>query len=924
MIKISSNSRNKLDRNVFSKLPTSPSSLPPTPRKSINMIYRIPALIRHKLHNFLNASKKDDDLYDNDIQYAGRKKTFIQSMTNKCNRIFVSNGFMLCLAFLFLCVLMFTIYIFYIFSILVFSSPSTAQPFWEMNTRKNRGGSTYQEISSDIDSVVELMQQQKPAVHTSDDTDKMLKLYHTINEKMQNMVEKHCISELPKDFFSFDFDSDSGDFQLHENPRMTFHSHIEYFLDTMAIALSSDPENQRNEPLLILREESTVISKYGNIVDLSDIMSDNKRIKQNVDYAKCSLLTVLVHKAREIQSKLNKVRKQNDQQAKDPPKRASISENDDMHRLSYSDYDIWQKYGQNIFSTNGEINADRDAYELIKFLKMHQLNIAEQLLPNLLRMHCSNVYDFLNHNAVELYEKQKKHLTFVSGANDILRTIYYHKSIEVNTGEIPGINVDGILIAYDKFAMIDESDEKDTKYVLNEDYTTCPLLSKLVFYHNLPIADQVTNALSDIRNNNLFGFEAKMDVLLYEHCSEAIVHLSKNEINTNNYHENVYTSVFRGELLTFAIEAAHNIYMGNNKYIITDTGAILHLSIVQNSKKIHQIYYECIILEEIAAQSASENTEFAAEVNEEEWEHRYDIKYQENHGNVQHGTKEELYHSDLNAENDAITIVQYALHNDMLSVRRMLDTSLMRYHVETFGYKLSFTEQGSLIEQIEQYLQILIDSQAKLWPDSYSAFFDDKTLLLESNGKIVDDGDDGSRLKQMTKSDFLTKLFKYAYEKSRDMFPFLYEKEVEKEKESTTVNENEKQQQQQQQQMSEEEKANKKESELDAYVTVLWNDMKNSNTENLHELIKKFGDEIENDMNTYCSDLMSMLNMRGKRMLKSRLFSLLNEKQKNQNVVINDPIISNEGEINSMSDLGEKNDRKWVQCSFVTKLLNRQ
>merc|ERR1712096_578265 len=91
--------------------------------------------------------------------------------------------------------------------------------------------------------------------------------------------------------------------------------------------------------------------------------------------------------------------------------------------------------------------------------------------------------------------------------------------------------------------------------------------------------DQIEDTLDALHANNVLAFESKMDILMEEHCHDMVATMRSNTIGHHGHlRGNVYDPVFRGELLKFAMAIIHGGDLGDDQYVVTVNGGILHRS----------------------------------------------------------------------------------------------------------------------------------------------------------------------------------------------------------------------------------------------------------------------------------------------------------------------------------------------------------
>ena len=339
------------------------------------------------------------------------------------------------------------------------------------------------------------------------------------------------------------------------------------------------------------------------------------------------------------------------------------------------------------------------------------------MIFGLLQRHCPNAVKFVaesqrakNSKSVKSQWSSDKMMTMemVGNVMDILKQIHKQGEIEIDQSEIPAFDDNGYVVAVNQFAIDND----------NDNYVTCSLLDKLVYYRNAGISDQIVNAMSALKEANIFAFETKMDILMEEHCSNVVRKLEANPVPhhivpAHNRVERifVYEHIFRSELLSFATKINRHGYIGNGEYVVIINGGILHYDVAVDIHSAEHIF-ECDIITEMT-KHANSNSDEAINEHEFDPETKNEILEHELEFIDEEITEEETGSilSDY-IEEIAKMILMHALSENKHDLRMILHVALSTVHQHDIG-DMERDQIEKLLTQMEQIVVMMTSGTLK-------------------------------------------------------------------------------------------------------------------------------------------------------------------------------------------------------------------
>ena len=717
-----------------------------------------------------------------------------------------------------------------------------------------------------------------------------------IDMKMNYLIDEYCIGTLP--------------FTLSQDARTTLNAHLQFAFESLM------EEYQGIFP--DWRVKNVAITRDGTIIDKSKDSSSGYR-RENFDFSyKCPLIKSIVVKAKELNL---------------------LTPNLETNEFAFTDSDIWNEKKYDLFSSG---NVNIDTFNLLSLVKenAHDLHKADQLIFELLKSHCSSAIKFVmdNHSKSgsatgdsRFTADSAKSIKLVTNIMDILRQIHKKGEIEIHTGEIPAFDSDGNVVAIDALK-IDHA---------KEEYATCSLLDKLVYYRNAGISDQVVNALASLRESNIYAFETKMDILMEEHCSSIVRSLEQKPVKLHAHREEFAYSVFRDELLGFGTAINEHGFIENaEEFVITITGGMMNYDVARQRYSTGQIF-KCNIITEMAKNAIKktqkttkthiiEEHEFDPDIKNEKLEK--EMEYIEDH--ISPNISDEMY------EMMAKVILGHAMnedhHHNLRTLLREIIGGIHKNDIKEIDY-------DHLLLQIEQVAVMIINGELQTelklnsWPSTYIGAIDkaSSTVVIEDtasdnyaeikNGIIQSKlltamfriGASTKNLKEELRSDpFMSKFIKNHENQNQNNGNQQNQQNANAQRDNQQkqdVPKNTEQHQSNNNQQTQQQQNNDKNNgdELVRYVELVWNDIKNQGVDAVRN-------DIYQDLDEHCANIMKQLNGHNQKKMKMNLINILNKKTRMDKPVI----LVNDGSIIGVKDVDHNS--QFLNCPYITHLLAYQ
>lgn len=756
-----------------------------------------------------------------------------------------------------------------------------------------------------------------------------IKKYLTIEDNTEHRIggSSETVNQLFEEFvFDFCF-SELHDFQFTNSAQQTLKIHLQFYMNAIF----------DKDLLPELNAKTTIITMDGTIIDLESKststmeyrqkwlqykqqrkprgsinkhdrrkveITDELLIAENHEYGQCLALQVLINEAKSLNLANPMI---------------------DSLQFALNEQIIWDDFERK-YLLDGEIDSDTNMNThltiLIQMIRNggQLLHRAEQLLPKLLQKYCPNVFLMFKKVQKQSSSKLKQH--FISSSIDILHRLRSGGNVFIQKNEIAVVDYYGSIVAIHKFSldMFENAEGNDyqqlygeSMLVRNEDYATCPFIEKLILYPFMDNLDkQISILMHNLLSNDLYAFENKMDLLMEEHCSSIVRLLQKTQMHENG--ENIYRSIFRGELLSFSSAIAHkDIGLEYGSYFITVEGGIIHEDVVDDTK--YETNGKPMILKCKVIDALSVMIEKRATVKQENNPngHRFEPNYDDSEFE---SYLVEIQKQPPNIRRDNEVLFRYIVTNDTYHFRRMLVVALSIHHKKYFVNMTNVMKMG-IISDIEHFVPILLkhDFGFREWPSDLSAVIDvsnGNLIIAHSNNSDVDgeieEQKDG---KILVHSLLLKRLFMLCViieNKNRvDITLGANEDEIDSDSKAVKV----------EKEIAVENKI--EQSELEVYVDLIWNDIRSSDG-------KIDEDGIFKDLYHFCDASMQRLSEDNQLRLKVNLVqSLTSIAVSVESKITNPVIIIEDGGIISLKDVADNDPLpQFVLCPFITHLLNSQ
>lgn len=651
-------------------------------------------------------------------------------------------------------------------------------------------------------------------------------LYHDWDESMSKLTHKYCLDEL--------------EFKMNEKAITTFEAHVSYLFSAVL---------DKDEIFGGMTADNAVVTEWGTLNAMENQVS-------SVPSGRCSLVSALFELA-DAQKLLSKLGK------------GPLNDNP----FGKTNDDVWFENKDRFF----ERDINDAAWQVISLVKGDgdHMHLAKQILPHLFSDYCPNVRHFLDTkgNKPNLWD------TAVSHLETLFTQLREHKYIHVSNTEIPAFDKDGTLVAVKEFSAKDGKKFEDS-------WATCAFVSKIVYYHNKNLEQQVVALIDEIKDNNHYAFENQVDLLMLEHCPETVKALQASK--ADHLSEDAYLNVFRAEFKSFVTNMADQTMTiaEPEEMVVTDNGGIMHKWATKGS------YTKCSVINAIARHAP------AADSGKKFDENMFNPDY---HDSRWHEWMKQIKDDKLDIEHDAQNIAELANSGNSFELKQTIRHTLDKYHNHDVKHHFSGDELDSLVVQIEHYISAFLNYASKYpWMSTHRVAIDidgKRLVILEEDSEAMRNG---NKVQSMV----FTEVFKKCLSNAK--------KEVEQKKQTEAQKKQEESKEVKSEPSNNQGSSNDDSAQIKTYVSVLLHDIKNGND---------FGaikEALEQDLEQHCNPMWKQLGVRGKRVMLSQVLSIV----QNNPYTLTDPVVTADGNVVGLNKA--RDSETLFRCNFLTELLTQR
>jgi len=411
---------------------------------------------------------------------------------------------------------------------------------------------------------------------------------------------------------------------------------------------------------------TTVVGSDGSIYDTQHTHHESK------EHGYCRLVPELIEASKIIN------------------KDSMIHDKEDQFASNYNDYK----------STHNDItgtNIYKDASTIIKLaMSSDENNIYKYEMDMYwaLDSYCNNIYKELSYN------NQYKVATNVINS---VKELYNSKGRQyVNHNELKMV--------------INKENAEINYYNVNEfhkyssDVLTCPLLDVIMEYQVGKTSDRIERMLNEYKNHQMITYEEHLEHLLNDECNNLNNKLDKNSYNT-----------FKNHLQSFISNIISKEPMGNNDYIVTNDGFIMHRLHANELNLNTYEYNECSLLEKLANYNENNNPIIDEEIYSRDSE-------------ILKNEKEDIkkHKYNLNARHDVYTLLQHLKMGQRYEFSSLLD-DLVKIYDENIINKFNDKEKlfNHLVASYEEAFYAILDNKC---PDAITK---DELLAININDGYI-------------------------------------------------------------------------------------------------------------------------------------------------------------------------------------------